>query len=501
MEQLPILLNVAGVVLWLSVTVALLRRPPALPLPAGKWIRRVAWSVVALAALAGSGWGPAVWHSTTQSTARDEAAGPPSQSATSFLRTPFALIERVTTLDAEGRTLQNERRQTLQIPISLLLFLATGQWLVLRTRRREEHAGSPAVSDLPDPQVLTSVLLVAALGLAACDQTDVADEVERPDRRFVEVAWDTLVHVEWPDDEADVYTVRDVVADEHGIRVTDAHGHRIAHFDWEGRLLRHMGRQGGGPGEFASLMAVDLDADGNVWVLDTNNNRITGFDRDGKPLESIPLHALLNYPHTFAVSSRGDSFYFITTPDTVGTIVPLRVSRDDGTTEQGSPIPVPDAVGAYSIVLQGAIARESGAPPDDTGEDRWVFAFTMGDGWFGLRGLRPTIPRTWYPEPTPFSRAVRTVSVDGPRTSITTWITERRQGAATVSVQNGELWMLFVGETPDAGRLVDRYDLETGRYRDSFLLPRGGAMAVWEDRVLLAANNPVPQLLVLRPTF
>jgi len=501
MEQLPVLLNVAGAVLWVSVTVALLRHPPALPLRLGKWLRRVVWGGVALAALAGSGWGPAVWQSTTLATARDQTAGPPSHSMTSFLRTPFTLIERITTVDAEGRTIQNERRYIFQVPIALLLFLAAGSWLVRRTRRRGDGDVAPAVSE-PSPQALGSILVVLAVGLVACgDEADSGGPAERPDRRFVEVAWDTLAYVEWPEDEADIYAVRDVVADAYGIRVTDSYGYRIAHFDWDGRLLRHMGRQGGGPGEFASLMAVDLDRYGNVWVLDTYNNRVTGFDREGASLESVPLHTLSNSPHTFAVSSDGDSFFFMTTPDTIGTVVPIRLRREGGSIQEGRPIPVPDGVGAYSIVLQGAIAREHGAPQRSADEDRWVFAFTMGDGWFGLTGVEPSTPRVWYPEPTPFARAVRTVSVDGPRTSITTQITERRQGAATIVAQNGELWVLFVGETPDAWRLIDRYDLETGQYRDSFRLPRGGAIAVWEDRVLLAANNPVPQLLVLRPGF
>jgi len=500
MEQLPILLNVAGAVLWISVTVALMRHPPALPLRLGKWLRRAVWGVVALAALAGSGWGPAVWHSTTLSTARDQTAGPPSHSMTSFLRTPFALIERVTTVDAEGRTIQNERRQTLQIPISLLFFLAAGHWLTLRARRGGDGDGPLALRDTPGRKASAYTLLVVASGLAACgDDSDPGERAERPDRQFIEVAWDTLAYVEWPEDDADVYAVRDVVADAHGIRVVDSYGYRIAHFDWDGRLLRHMGRQGGGPGEFASLMAADLDRSGNVWVLDTNNNRITGFDVDGVSLESVPLHTLSSSPHTFAVSSDGDSFYFITTPDTVGTVVPVRVSREGGGTAEGRPIHVPDAVGAYSLVLQGAVAREHGVPGRTAAEDRWVFAFTTGDGWFGLTGLESSTPRMWYPEPTPFARAVRTVSVEGPRTSVTTQITERRQGALMITAQNGELWILFVGETPDAGRLIDRYDLETGQYRDSFRLPRGGAMAVWEDRVVLAANNPVPQLLVLRP--
>ena len=41
----------------------------------------------------------------------------------------------------------------------------------------------------------------------------------------------------------------------------------------DGKVVRTIGRQGSGPGEFKNPLAVALDGDGNVLVADTGHNR------------------------------------------------------------------------------------------------------------------------------------------------------------------------------------------------------------------------------------
>lgn len=60
--------------------------------------------------------------------------------------------------------------------------------------------------------------------------------------------------------------------------VTDADAHRVYRVADDGRLLAAAGGIGQGPGEFIIPWGVCCDALGNVFVADTENNRIQVFD-------------------------------------------------------------------------------------------------------------------------------------------------------------------------------------------------------------------------------
>lgn len=70
--------------------------------------------------------------------------------------------------------------------------------------------------------------------------------------------------------------------------VTDGYGNsRVLKFDKSGKLLRAWGKKGAGPGEFNLPHAVQLDAEGRVYVADRENNRIQVFESDGKYIRQI----------------------------------------------------------------------------------------------------------------------------------------------------------------------------------------------------------------------
>jgi hypothetical protein len=75
----------------------------------------------------------------------------------------------------------------------------------------------------------------------------------------------------------------DVAWDAAGnIFVADGAGNaRIAKFDKEGRFIKSWGKRGAGPGEFASVLSIAVDAQGNVYAGDGGNNRIQVFDNNG----------------------------------------------------------------------------------------------------------------------------------------------------------------------------------------------------------------------------
>ncbi len=67
----------------------------------------------------------------------------------------------------------------------------------------------------------------------------------------------------------------------------------------DGRLLRRIGRQGAGPGEFRSVSAFGVHGD-TVWVVDVLARRITLFDRTGRLLRTgvVESHLTVDLPGT-----------------------------------------------------------------------------------------------------------------------------------------------------------------------------------------------------------
>ncbi|MCR2806636.1 S-layer homology domain-containing protein [Paenibacillus soyae] len=75
----------------------------------------------------------------------------------------------------------------------------------------------------------------------------------------------------------------DIAIDADGNRyVVDQNNNRIQKFKADGSFERMWGTQGSGNGQFNSPEEIEVDADGNVYVLDKYNYRVQRFDADGK---------------------------------------------------------------------------------------------------------------------------------------------------------------------------------------------------------------------------
>jgi peptidylamidoglycolate lyase len=78
------------------------------------------------------------------------------------------------------------------------------------------------------------------------------------------------------------------VSDDGSFYVSDGYGNsRVVKFSPSGKYLFSWGKKGSGAGEFNLPHAIDLDAEGNVYVADRQNNRIQVFDSEGKFLRQI----------------------------------------------------------------------------------------------------------------------------------------------------------------------------------------------------------------------
>ena len=75
------------------------------------------------------------------------------------------------------------------------------------------------------------------------------------------------------------------IADNGDIFIADGHAdntnNRVVKFDKDGTYLMEWGQTGYAPGEFRTLHAIDIDADGRVFVGDRSNNRVQIFDQEG----------------------------------------------------------------------------------------------------------------------------------------------------------------------------------------------------------------------------
>jgi peptidylamidoglycolate lyase len=92
-------------------------------------------------------------------------------------------------------------------------------------------------------------------------------------------AGDDSTHFNLPTDVA--------VATDHTFYVSDGYGNnRVVKFSAAGNYLFEWGKKGNKPGEFNLPHGISLDAAGNVYVADRENNRVQCFSPDGKFLKA-----------------------------------------------------------------------------------------------------------------------------------------------------------------------------------------------------------------------
>ena len=96
-------------------------------------------------------------------------------------------------------------------------------------------------------------------------------------------------------------------------------------FSDKGQFIRKIGRVGQGPGEFIKPLYFDIDPEGNIYVPDIYNSRITKFDRSGNLLNTFRIKNLtqrriLATKNQEMILNRPKSGYYITVLSSDGTI-------------------------------------------------------------------------------------------------------------------------------------------------------------------------------------
>ncbi len=95
------------------------------------------------------------------------------------------------------------------------------------------------------------------------------------------------------------------------VYVTDIQANKVFVFDLSGKLMLEIGKNGDGPGQFIAPNAVTADAEGNIYVVDTGNQRVQKFNSKGKFLKmfngspSGDGESVFVNPRGIGISSRG----------------------------------------------------------------------------------------------------------------------------------------------------------------------------------------------------
>jgi DNA-binding beta-propeller fold protein YncE len=92
--------------------------------------------------------------------------------------------------------------------------------------------------------------------------------------------------------------------------IADGYGNaRVLEYSADGKRLRQWGEPGTGPGQFHLPHALQIGADGTIYVADRENGRIQKFDMDGKYLGEIgPLG------RTYSLKLAGGALWAATAP-------------------------------------------------------------------------------------------------------------------------------------------------------------------------------------------
>lgn len=130
----------------------------------------------------------------------------------------------------------------------------------------------------------------------------------------------------------------------------DSRGHYIVADGWQSRgvyvfgpdgtFIKELGEQGQGPGEYANPVSVEIAQDGEIWVADFGNNRISIYSGDMEfERQIICRPRILYYLH---LNSRNEIFMYRSQanplkPDTSDTI--FRYDDDGNNVDSFAPFP------------------------------------------------------------------------------------------------------------------------------------------------------------------
>jgi hypothetical protein len=321
------------------------------------------------------------------------------------------------------------------------------------------------------------------LAAAACTDSRSGGRADAP-RLFVDVAVDTL----WTRGSLSDTVIElplHVRADGDLLLIADGARPGVAAIRAsDGATAWTVGRRGRGPIEFSRPAVVETLADGRILVADTEVARVTLLDRAGARVGEFALEdaqvtglcALEDNSLVAVAATHGENF--------------RRLSLD-GRVLASYAVPWPE------LVKEPLLARQlqTATPPD---RKDCVFTLTLGRGFGSFDGERflftnDYVERLGVPDVDVNESSSRQQRTRDQRLRNPTLSTR------SAAVTRDQIYIVFQGATPEAGRIIDVYRRD-GAYEYSFRLPRRVGELTWSDDTFYALSQieGVPVISALR---
>jgi hypothetical protein len=329
----------------------------------------------------------------------------------------------------------------------------------------------------------TAGLLLAAAACRAEGEPARADSAAG-ERRITTSAWDTVWTAGGSAEDSVLLQPFLVAAGDSAVYVFDGGASRLLAFGPDqGGLRWTAGRSGGGPLEFRRVRDLKLGADGSPVLLDIGNRRLTRVSPTGALAGETSLPAI-GYADQMALLGDGRAVLLTDHPDSAFAVVDGRGRLAGRFTHPWSGF-----AALHPLVRQGSLASS----PDGT----WAFGFSLGSGWLAFRGPRSIGELNPYVERAEFPQVVEKAEGDAVTTELASYTP---CSACSVTMDGKDFLVHFGGLTKERRRLLDRYDRDTGEYRESYLLPiEATAVSVSRGTVYALVDEPYPTLFALRP--
>lgn len=349
----------------------------------------------------------------------------------------------------------------------VVLRWSTFYWAFLNTPMRA-HRTEPSLC-LHIRAVATVAIVMVLSGMATA---------EAQERHIVDVEW-TLVGGVPPALESDLLRPLLFAAHEDQLYVFDYGDLALKAFGWDGVLRWGVGRRGRGPREFSNPTDLQVDARGNIWVLDPENQRATVVAPGGRVERLIPLPR----PYNRVLPVDVDGFWAI-----------LDKSEEFGSylDAQGKVkkhLILPDEVLAAELLAREA--RVAVSPDGSRAVVGFIYASTlmMLEGESGATLLAEGI------EPVPFPGIVQWKRGE---LRFTRLDPEAVVATLSLDIHGNEVYAHFRGTSKEAGKVLDVYSITDGRYLRSYALPEKCLrIAVLSPNVVAALiHEPVPTIKV-----
>ncbi len=291
--------------------------------------------------------------------------------------------------------------------------------------------------------VAWSFLLTASVSCAGRDPSAT--------RRIRDVSWDTVWIREASLEDSVLIGPVGMLLSSSGDRlfIPDPGGDRVEAFSTaDGSLEWTLGRKGHGPGEFTDMSGASLSGGDTLAVLDPAARRLSLISADGSFLGGQPLPAEL---YGYSACSLSGGRMLIAALETMENSVYL---IDHSSVREKFQLPWPAIAKLPGIVTEVYLQRLN--------DSTCVGALMRAHG-FALLGAHGFGATGKYIEEVDFPEVI----TEGRRMTISSTTVATRD----VSVFEDTIQVLFGGNSPDRGALLDLYDAGSLQYSGSYRLP------------------------------